>query len=232
MANINTDGSPTEAALAAAAAAALTSWAAKRIGLRGGARAALTALSAANGAIGGRRGVYDWLEPEGIAAFALDSTWALPNTFASLALHSAQTLHDDADYRPELSRRRNRHVYAGGFAVRKGFVLAQGNVISSAGKGVDFEADDRTSLRRRLLIERHENLHVWQARWFGPLYAPIYVGWMALGALRGLLRWRRRRDHSLAEHVEVAAYYENPFERWAYAADDKWPTRTVRRILG
>ena len=27
-------------------------------------------------------------------------------------------------------------------------------------------------------------------------------------------------------------YYENPFERWAYAADDKWPTRTVRRILG
>ena len=80
MANINTDGSPTEAALAAAAAAALTSWAAKRIGLRGGARAALTALSAANGAIGAAEASTTGWSPRALRRSPLDSTWALPNT--------------------------------------------------------------------------------------------------------------------------------------------------------
>ncbi|HUW02706.1 MAG TPA: hypothetical protein VMW08_10170 [Acidimicrobiales bacterium] len=230
MADINTDGSPREAVIAAIAGAAIVSWITRRIGAPTGARRLLAGVAAANGLISGHRGIYDWNEPEGVAAFVLDSTWSISNTAASLAVHAVQPLHDDPDYRPELSRRRNRHVYGGGFAVRKGFVFAQGNVISSAGRDIDFDADTPPSLRRRLLIERHENLHVWQARWFGPFYAPIYVGWMVFGAVRGFLRWRMRPDHSLGEHIEVAAYYENPMERWAYAADDNWPTRTVRRL--
>lgn len=230
MADIRTDGSTREAVTTGLAAAALTSAVARKLGMPRQARNLLAALSAANGVISGRRGIYDWWEPEGLTAFVLDSTWSITNTSASVVVHSIQPLYEDADYRPELSRRRNRHVYAGGFAVRKGFVFAQGNVISSAGQGIDFTADDPTSLRRRLLIDRHENLHVWQARWFGPLYAPIYVGWMVFGALRGALRWRKHPDHSLSEHIEVASYYENPFERWAYAVDDNWPTRTVRRV--
>lgn len=228
--SIDRDGSWAEAAITAAVGAAIAGGLAHRLRLGKGATRLLAAVGAANGAISGRRGIYDVAEAEGLAALVLDSSWSVTNTAAGLVVHAVQPLTGDPDYRPELSRRRNRHVYGRGFAVRKGFVFAQGNVISNAAGDHDLTADDRVSLRRRLLLDRHEDLHVWQARWFGPLYAPLYVGAMVIGALRGAVRWARRRDHPLWDHVEVGAYYENPFERWAYAADDNWPPRAVSRL--
>ena len=41
-------------------------------------------VGAANGAIGGVRRIYEWREARGVAAFVLDSTWALPMSAAGL----------------------------------------------------------------------------------------------------------------------------------------------------
>jgi hypothetical protein len=114
-------------------------------------------------------------------------------------------------------------VYARGFRVRRGFLVTLGNVVSSAG--------DTTSLRRQRLVTDHEYVHVVQARTLGPLYLPLYVGWMVLGGAIGAGVWlARRRRGPLAgarftKVVETYAYYCNPIEWWAYSRDGRWPPR-------
>ena len=54
-------------------------------------------------------------------------------------------------------------------------------------------------------LTRHEGLHVWQARIFGPLFPLVYAVWFAGGTLVGLLVWVRHREESLAELPHVAA---------------------------
>ena len=77
-------GSALEAVAGAAAGGALGGLTWSLIGL--GWPAAV--VGAANGAISGARRVYGWREPKGVAAFVLDSTWALPMTAAALAVHA------------------------------------------------------------------------------------------------------------------------------------------------
>ena len=111
-----------------------------------------------------------------------------------------------------LSRRADRHVYASGFRLRRGFVITIGNTVHGAGE------DAATSARRRRLVTDHEDVHVWQGRWFGPLYPVLYVTWMVAGVLAGAVLWvvRGRRER-FAGVVETCAYYLNPFEWWAYS---------------
>jgi hypothetical protein len=169
-----------------------------------------------NGAISGRRGIYHWRSPKGIAAFALDSTWALATTGAGLIAHGVAALQGGGEYAPQLSERRGRHVYGRGFQPRKGFAVTLGNVVNGAG--------DVTHPRRAKLVTDHEDVHVWQARGFGPTYPVIYLGWMLGGAAAGALLWATtRRDERFTKVVESCAYYLNPFEWWAYSRDDHWP---------
>ena len=122
----------------------------------------------------------------------------------------------DPGYLPELSRRQGRHVYRHGFSPRKRFAFTVGNTITNA-RDIEDES-------RRKLIERHEGLHVWQQRWFGPLFPLVYGLWMVGGALTGSVAWLFHRDREAwAVVVERHAYYYNPFEHWAYAADHDWP---------
>lgn len=171
-----------------------------------------------NGAISGWRQTYDWKSFDGLVAFTLDSTWGLPMTGAGIVAQSVGLLLPSSGYVPELSERHNRHVYRRGFRVRKGFAVTLGNVISQAG--------DIERARRARLVTDHEDVHVWQARWFGPGYPVLYVGWMALGGAFGAIRWatdRRKRGDRLFATIESAAYYLNPFEWWAYSRDNYWP---------
>ena len=171
-----------------------------------------------NGAISGWRRTYDWRCSNGLVAFTLDSTWGLPMTGAGLVAQSVGLLPPSSGYVPELSERHNRHVYRGGFRIRKGFAVTLGNVVSQAG---DIERP-----RRARLVTDHEDVHVWQARWFGPGYPVLYVGWMVFGGAGGAIRWgsdRRKHGDRLFATVESAAYYLNPFEWWAYSRDDYWP---------
>jgi hypothetical protein len=172
-------------------------------------------VAAANGAVSGWRRVYDWRRSAGWLAFTLDSTWAVPMTAAALFANGVGVA-TRGGYLNNLSRRQNRHVYERGFRPRRGFAITLGNVIGGAG--------DTTSARRRRLITDHEDVHVWQARWLGPLYPALYGGWMVAAGSVGLLAWAvRHRDQPVGKVVETYGYYLNPFEWWAYSRDDHWP---------
>jgi hypothetical protein len=180
-------------------------------------------VAGANGAVAGLRGIYDWGSPKGPLAFALDSTWALPTTAAGLFAHAAAALRGDARYAEALSRRRNRHVYGRGFQPRRGFAITLGNVVSGAG--------DVSKPRRVKLVTDHEDVHVWQARWLGPLYPLAYAGFTAGGAAVGAAASLLGRGR-FATLVETCAYYLNPLEYWAYSRDDHWPPAGIAPGIG
>jgi hypothetical protein len=176
-------------------------------------------VGALNGALGGWRGTYSWHRPTGPLAFVLDSTWALPTTTAALVTHGvAATQRGRGGYLAGLSWRANRHVYARGFRLRRGFLITIGNTVHGAG------AHALSSTRRRRIVTDHEDVHVWQGRWFGPAYPVLYGGWLLTGGAVGAVVWAtRRRGEPFAKVVETCAYYLNPFEWWAYSRDGYWP---------
>ena len=117
------------------------------------------------------------------------------------------------NYVVSLSERRDRHVYARGFTLRHGFLTTIGNVVSGA-----------SGPRRDRVVEQHEQVHVWQARWFGPLYPLLYGAWTLLGAIVGVVAWAiRGRRERLSKVVDTTAYYSNPLEWWAYSREGRWP---------
>ncbi len=181
-------------------------------------------IAGANGVISGWRGIYDWRRGAGWAGAALDATWGMVGITGSLGVHLWNRFRGDAGYLPQLSVRQGRHVYRRGFSPRKKFAFTVGNTITNAGAIED--------PRRRSLIEVHEGLHVWQQRWFGPIFPIVYGVWMAGGAVSGTIVWLRHRDTKLAVVVERHAYYYNPFEHWAYAADHNWPPHRMIRLAG
>jgi hypothetical protein len=214
-------GSTTEAAAVAAAGAVLGGLAGSLVGI--GVPMAL--IAGANGAVSGWRRVYDWSASKGPLAFVLDSTWASATTLAGLAAHTVGRVGGTPGYSRALSERQNRHVYARGLQLRKGFAVTLGNVVNGAG--------DLARPRRAKLITDHEDVHIWQARWFGPLYPALYAGWAAGGAVAGVFVWAtRRRSDRLAKVVESCAYYLNPFEWWAYSRDDHWPPTGMLDHIG
>jgi hypothetical protein len=211
-----------EAAATAAAGGALAGAAWSLVGL--GWPAAV--VGAANGAISGGRGIYGWRSITGPVAFVLDSTWALPMTTAALAAHGVAAAQGPrSGYVRRLSVRANRHVYARGLRVRKGFAITIGNVVNGAGDHV------HDSLRRERLVTDHEDVHIWQARCLGPLFPVLYVGWTVVGGAVGAAIWlTRRRGERFTDLVETCGYYLNPFEWWAYSRDDRWPP--ARKVAG
>lgn len=184
----------------------------------------LAAVAALNGLISGARGIYAWRRARGWLAFVLDSTWASLPVSLGLLAHVVAGVRDGG-FEPSLSRRQNRHVYRRGAHLQSGYVFTIGNVVSSAG--------DVDQPRHRKLITDHEDVHVWQARWFGPMYPVLYIGWSIGGSLLGVVTWLRRgRREPLAEVVRSCSYYMNPFEWWAYCRDDLWPPSGLVRGVG
>jgi hypothetical protein len=57
----------------------------------------------------------------------------------------------------------------------------------------------------------HEEVHVWQARMFGPLYMPVYL-------LSLLLNMLFRLCTGKMSELSMQAYYRICFEDWAYSA--------------
>ena len=179
-----------------------------------------------NGLIGGIHGIYDWSSPAGWFAFVSDSTWSLLGTSLGNVVHIINLFYKDANYRDDLSRRQNRNVYEGGFALKGDFAFTQGNVISNAGLG--------TGSVNASFIANHEELHVWQQRFFGPIFQAGYVVWAIGGVIVGSIVWLWHTDtgaSGLGSLIETAAYYDNPFEYWAYSNDNNWPPSGANPIL-
>lgn len=167
-----------------------------------------------NGLVSGIHGIYDWGSVDGWFAFLSDSTWGLIGTTLGNVVHVIN-LFGNSGYREDLSRRQNRHVYEGGFYLKEGFTFTQGNVISNAGQnGMGINVS---------FIANHEELHVWQQRFFGPLFQITYVVWGIGGLIVGSIVWLTDTSQSWGSLVETAAYYDNPFEYWAYNNDHNWP---------
>jgi hypothetical protein len=80
-------------------------------------------------------------------------------------------------------------------------------------------------------VQQHEAVHVWQQRALGPAYPLLYGLWMAGGAVVGAAVWLFHRDEPLFSFVETAAYYDNPFEYWAYRHQGHWPPSRVNPRL-
>lgn len=181
------------------------------------------AVGAANGAVSGWRGIYAWRDPRGTAAFVLDNTWALLNTTTGLISNTvSQFTSGRGGYSPALSLRQDRHVYAEGMRLKKGFATTWGNVVTGAGA---IDGDDDRAVRRRQLVTDHEDVHVWQSRLFGPVFLVVYIGWTVIGGAVGIVRWAVHRDAPLSAYIESTGYYANPFEWWAYSRDAHWPPR-------
>lgn len=172
-------------------------------------------IGGASGLINGWRGTYAWDTPRGVGAFFADHTWALASTLGGLASHALSAAWGDAGYQASMSERRNRHVYARGFQVRRGFAMAMGNVVTGAGD-------------RQRLVDDHEEVHIWQARLLGPVYPVAYLGWSIAAAPVGVVRWwRGGRTQPLSRMVDAVAYRANPFERWAYAHQARRATASL-----
>ena len=180
-----------------------------------------------NGLISGAVGLYGWHRGKGWLFFVLDSTWGLLGNLLALVLHILNHVGGDPVYVNDTCSRTNRHVYEGGIGLRRGFALALGNVISNAGGSVGLRGESERVAKRRKFVVAHEGVHVLQNRLFGPLYQAIYVGWMAVFAVIGVLIWLLRERKDLGQIIETLAYYNNPFEYWAYRNDKYWPPKGV-----
>jgi hypothetical protein len=211
---------PLEAAVTAVGGGALAALVGAPVGLS----VPLGIVGAANGAVSGWRGVYSWRRRQGWAAFALDSSWALVTTAGAVVAHGVAAVRRERGYVAALSERQDRHVYRRGLQIRRGFAITVGNVVSGVG-------DVSTPSRRRLVTD-HEDVHVWQARVFGPVFPLVYVMWLAGGAVVGAVLWAvREREQPAGKVVETCAYYCNPFEWWAYSRDGQWrPRRMAARV--
>ncbi len=137
-----------------------------------------------HGFLAGYRRIYPWREWRGWVGFALDHSWGLITALGSLISHLVAAVSKTARPVPELSERQGRHVYLGGLQLRPGFVLTVGNAISGA-RHLERESKQR-------LIRIHEMSHVWQTRWFGPIFPLVYLVW---GIVVGLVCIRRRPRH-------------------------------------
>ena len=180
-------------------------------------------VAGANGVVSGATGIYAWHRGRGWVAFALDSTWALLGTALGLLLHVANLASRRPGYIPEMCRRANMHIYQDGFGLRPDFALASGNVISNAGGKVGLRGESDLVVRRRRFVVAHEGVHVFQSRLFGPLYQAIYFAWMIGASVVAVIVWLLRERKNLGKIVETLAYYDNPFEYWAYRSDNYWP---------
>ncbi len=129
-----------------------------------------------------------------ILGYLLDVTWSLLNTFAGLAVWLPACAISGANFvaPDDHSRRSGTFVYdqnprGGGYQA-----TTIGNVIAGGWCS-------------------HEEIHVWQARLFGPLYLPAY----ALNLVLSLIfRWISGNFENYGEQ----AYRRISFEDWAYAA--------------
>jgi hypothetical protein len=181
------------------------------------------AVAGLNGLVAGYEGLYDWKTSRGWLAFLFDSSWGLVGTALALALAAANVGSRRGMPNREMTRRRNRRVHEGGFALKRDFALTLGNTISNAnpsGRGVNDG-----------FLSRHEELHIWQSRVFGPLFPLGYVVWWIGGAVVATVVWGFHRKESWRRLVETAAYYHNPFEYWAYRNDRNWPPAGAHPLL-
>lgn len=157
------------------------------------------------GFMDGMWGIHRW-KALGWIAFPLDVTWGLAGSLNGCLFHLFNGFwvkHAEPSPDGTVENRSGVHQYLGGFRFKGTYAVTQGAVMSNLS----------TDLRDGLF--RHERIHVWQNRIFGPLFTLTYLGWMAVmlaqGVVAGILNGRK-----VGFGIEAWCYYNNPWEAWAY----------------
>jgi hypothetical protein len=195
-----------------AAGASLLQKAHAAAGSVGGTGTVDAAINNLNLRIGGETSIYNLRDPRGWAALLLDYTWGFPGTALGYGVRLINQFEPTAVYDPALSELVGWHVFHGGIGL-PGFTTTMGNVTTHLGYGPS--AND--------VLVNHEGVHVWQSRIFGPLFQTSYAGWMVGGFFVGTGYWFLHPNENWFSLVETAAYYDNPWEVWAYVNDHNWP---------
>ena len=159
-----------------------------------------------------RLAIYDLSTPRGWAALLLDYTWGLPGTTLGYGLQIVNSFVPNNGYDPVLSKQVGFITYHNGVGL-PGYTTTLGNVNTSLGYGPG--AVD--------ILENHEAVHVWQSRLFGPLFTASYFGWLVGGGLVGTGYWLFHPNQDFLSVITTTAYYDNPWEVWAYTNDNNWP---------
>ena len=166
-------------------------------------------------------GIYDFSTPRGWAAFLPDYTWGFPGTALGYGVQLINFSMPNNGYDPVLSAQVGSIVFRGGVGLGPGYTTTLGNVTTQLGYGpgtYDIEAN-------------HEEVLVWQNRIFGPLFLGSYGAWLVGGAFVGTGYWLFHPNQDWGSLVETAAYYDNPWEVWAYNNDHNWPPPGADPVL-
>ncbi|MBY8870359.1 glycine zipper family protein [Micromonospora sp. PLK6-60] len=126
-------------------------------------------------------------DARGVALFVVDHTWSLPNTVLGagyLVAHLAVGHRLDRD----ACRHRGRVNLVEGVWPR--YATTLGTVCAGAGPGV----------------QRHEDVHILQARLLGPLYLPLVAANYVLFTIAPV--WLLYHDHARAPIDRVRRYFE------------------------
>jgi hypothetical protein len=148
---------------------------------------------------------YDLGTARGAALFAVDHTWSLVNTVAG-AIFLLVNLARRNGLDPDSSRGTRSIVFTRG--VFPGYATTIGNVIAGV---------KATSVSLR----RHEEVHVLQARLFGPFYIPLVgVGYLVAILLPYWLLYHDRAARpirSVRDYFMRGVYPHTWHEEWAYS---------------
>ena len=160
-----------------------------------------TGVGAVTGMLAGIYRIYNW-RGLGILQLIGDTTWGLAgSTTGALVALINIAIGDHSD-----EERKGAHRYIGGFRLKGTFAFTQGNVMSNL-------SETETGS-----LYKHERLHVFQNRAFGPFFGLTYLGWMAVwiipSAIASLVKWNPR-------YIEGWTYRSNPWEIWAYHVQRK-----------
>ena len=156
--------------------------------------------------------IHDWRGPAWIWC-PLDVTWGLARPLHGCLCHAVNFGLRVPHAFGTNEERHGAHRHLGGFAFRREFAVTQGAVMSNM--LIRFTSGAVTDFHPWTPLFAHENTHVLQNRLFGPLFTLTYLGWMGVWLSPALLIGTFG-SHTLSDAVMWLAYYNNPWEVWAY----------------
>lgn len=159
-----------------------------------------TSVGAFTGMMDGLWQTHQWAGP-GVVAFALDETWGLAGSTDGDLIHLVNFTWGDHAVG---ETRTDAHRYNSGFALQSGFAFTQGAVMSSNPRPAGSP------------VFRHENVHVWQNRAFGPTFILSYIVWFILFLIPGLI-YGVASGAGASPGILGSSYFSQPWETWAYA---------------
>jgi hypothetical protein len=160
-----------------------------------------TVVGAFTGMMAGIWRIHPWGRT-GVIELVLDTTWGLAGATNASLLHVVNFAW--AGHGAET--RNSAHRYEKGFRIKQDFAFTQGPVMSEL------------SVQPGDSLYRHEIVHVWQNRAFGPLFVLTYVAWMAAMLIPALIVsiWRGRPF----DRLQGYCYFSNPWEAWGYKVQE------------